>query len=516
MSAGFTQSSDGSEFTVKIGEVLGGKYRVDRIIGEGGMGFVVAATHIHLEDQVAIKLLLPDAVKSPDVVKRFLSEARTAKKIKSEHVARVTDVGTLDSGAPFMVMEYLAGSDLADVIEKTGPMPIETSVELILQACEALAEAHAADIVHRDLKPANLFLTRRADGSPCVKVLDFGISKIADGSHAKTKTSAVMGSPAYMSPEQMRSSKDVDARTDIWALGAILYELLAGVPPFDAETVPQLCMKIMTEPLPPLAAVRRDVPPGLEAVIRRCQEKDANGRYRHIGELAEALAPFAVGRARFSVDRVAEIARTSGLASRVSAIPSHPPIAPQMTIAGAPLGIGTAATMAAAPMGVGGVAGVSMAAGATGSTSGMWSGSVEPARVEAAPKKKSAPIAAAIAAVAVGLVAVGVIAFVALRGGGGEPTAQGTGPASTVIATPQEKGAGALGPAVTVASDPPPSVDAQSAETAPTSEPATKPAVEQARPTIPTGPAKPATKPTTKPSIPPPTKPGNDLFNDRK
>jgi serine/threonine-protein kinase len=515
MSAGFTQSSDGSEFTVKIGEVLGGKYRVDRVIGEGGMGFVVAATHIHLEEQFAIKLLLPDAVKSPDVVHRFHREAKTAMKIKSEHVARVTDVGTLESGAPFMVMEYLAGSDLADVIEKSGPMPIDSSVELILQACEALAEAHAADIVHRDLKPANLFLTRRADGTLCVKVLDFGISKIADGSHAKTKTSAVMGSPAYMSPEQMRSSKDVDARTDIWALGAILYELLAGVPPFDAETVPQLCMKIMTEPLPPLSAVRRDVPPGLEAVIRRCQEKDANARFRHIGELAEALAPFAVGRARFSVDRVAEIARAAGLASRVSAIPSHAAITPQMTIAGAPLGIGTAATMAAAPMGLAGVA----MTGAIGNTSGMWSGSVAP-RADAAPKKKGAPVAAAAAAVAVAILAVGVIAFVALRGGGEEPTAHGAEPGSTtaVMAAPHDKAAGALGPTVTVASDPPPSADAQNVETAPTSEPATKPAVEPARPQNPaqTGPAKPAPKPTTKPSIPPPTKPGNDLFNDRK
>ncbi|MEZ4313007.1 MAG: serine/threonine-protein kinase [Polyangiaceae bacterium] len=247
------------------GDILNGKYRVDKVLGAGGMGVVVAATHLHLEEKVAIKFLLPDAAKSKDVVERFKREGKAAVKIKSEHVARVSDVGELDNGAPFMVMEFLQGQDLSEMVETQGALPVAAAIEYVLQACEALAEAHALGIVHRDLKPANLFLSHRADGSPCIKVLDFGISKILSSvsSPGMTKTTAVMGSPLYMSPEQMKSSKDVDHRTDIWSLGAILYELLSGNPPFIADTMPQLCLMILQDPLPPLHTVRHDIPPQL-------------------------------------------------------------------------------------------------------------------------------------------------------------------------------------------------------------------------------------------------------------
>jgi serine/threonine protein kinase len=296
----------------KPGDILCGKYRVEKVLGAGGMGVVVSAMHLQLDEMVAIKFLLPDAAKSADVVNRFQREARAAVKIKSEHVARVKDVGQLDNGAPFMVMEFLQGQDLAGTIEAQGALPISAAVEYVLQACEALAEAHSAGIVHRDLKPANLFLAHRADGSPCIKVLDFGISKIVGSLSmpGMTRTTAVMGSPLYMSPEQMKSSKDVDHRTDIWSLGAILYELLSGEPPFIADTMPQLCMMIMQEPLPPLAQLRRDVPPQLEAVVRRCQEKEASQRYQNVAELSAALAPFVTGRARLSAERIADVLRT--------------------------------------------------------------------------------------------------------------------------------------------------------------------------------------------------------------
>src|SRR5882724_4843576 len=213
------------------GDVLAGKFRIERVLGVGGMGMVVSAMHIHLDERVAIKFLLPEALSNGEAVARFGREARAAVKIRSEHVARVTDVGALDTGAPYMVMELLRGQDLSQLLRDQGALSVHLAVLYVLQACEALAEAHAIGIVHRDLKPANLFLTSRADGSPCVKVLDFGISKVTSASGSgsdmgMTRTQSIMGSPLYMSPEQMASSRDVDQRADIWAVGCVLYELV--------------------------------------------------------------------------------------------------------------------------------------------------------------------------------------------------------------------------------------------------------------------------------------------------
>ncbi len=292
---------------VSPGEVLGGKYRVDRVLGVGGMGVVVAAHHIQLDERVALKFLLPEALRNPAALARFEREARAAVKIKSEHVARVTDVGRLESGAPYMVMEYLDGIDLADWLAQRGPLPLEQAVDFILQACEAIAEAHALGIVHRDLKPANLFCVRRADGQLSIKVLDFGISKVTtpgNSGHEMTRTSAMLGSPLYMSPEQMQSSKGVDVRTDIWSLAVIFYELVAGRVPFNAESVTELAVKIVTEPAPPLRAFRSDMPPALERVLATCMEKEREKRYQTVGELAVALRDFGSPRARTSVDRV--------------------------------------------------------------------------------------------------------------------------------------------------------------------------------------------------------------------
>jgi serine/threonine-protein kinase len=295
---------------VQPGDILAGKYRVERVLGQGGMGIVVAAHHIHLDEKVALKFLLPDALRSPEAVGRFLREARAAVKIKCEHVARVSDVGTLPSGAPYMVMEYLEGGDLAAWLEQRGPLPIEQAVEFVLQACVAVADAHALGIVHRDLKPANLFCVRRSDGQLSIKVLDFGISKVTEPGSAPmamTKTTALMGSPLYMSPEQMRSSRDVDARADIWSLGIILYELVTGRATFLADTVTELAIRVASEPPPPMRPLRAEVSPALEAVIFKCLEKDRDRRYRNVGELATALLPMAPKRARVSVERIAGI-----------------------------------------------------------------------------------------------------------------------------------------------------------------------------------------------------------------
>src|SRR5258706_1443900 len=249
------------------GDVLAGKFRVERILGVGGMGMVVSAMHLHLHERVAIKFLLPDALSNAEAIARFGREARAAVKIKSEHVARVIDVGALETGAPYMVMELLRGHDLSEVLRDSGALPIHLAVQYVLQAAEALAEAHAIGIVHRDLKPANLFLTSRADGSPCVKVLDFGISKVSNQSGSgsdmgMTRTQSIMGSPLYMSPEQMASARDVDQRTDIWAIGTVLYELVTGRVPFEAETMPQLCTLILHQDPPSPRSVRPEIPEG--------------------------------------------------------------------------------------------------------------------------------------------------------------------------------------------------------------------------------------------------------------
>ena len=302
---------------VKPGDVLAGKYRVAHVLGVGGMGVVVAAHHIQLDEKVALKFLLPSALRNAEAVARFEREARAAVKIKSEHVARVSDVGTLENGSPYMVMEYLEGTDLAGMLEKRRSLPIEEAVEFVLQACEALAEAHVLGIVHRDLKPANLFCIRRADGRMSIKVLDFGISKLTSpGQDASmTRTTAIMGSPLYMSPEQMQSSKRVDARSDIWALGVILFELVTGRPPFDADAVTELIIKIATAQPVAMGSIRADVPAGLERLIMRCLEKDAERRFRNIGEFALALENFGPKRARASIDRILGTMEAAGMSA---------------------------------------------------------------------------------------------------------------------------------------------------------------------------------------------------------
>lgn len=311
---------------VNEGEILAGKYRVERVLGVGGMGVVVAALHLQLDERVAIKFLLPEALSNAEAVARFAREARAAVKIKSQHVARVIDVGTLETGAPYMVMEFLKGQDLSNHLRQHGALPISDAVDFVLQACEALAEAHALGIVHRDLKPANLFLTTLADGSPCVKVLDFGISKVTNPAASgpdlgMTKTQAVMGSPLYMSPEQMASTRDVDGRADLWAIGTILYELLTGRVPFNADTMPQLCAMILQYPPDAPQSIRPDIPEGLTQVVLRCLEKDRNRRFANVAELAASLAPFGSRAASRSAERVSRVLSAAGISSSQLSIP---------------------------------------------------------------------------------------------------------------------------------------------------------------------------------------------------
>ncbi len=278
---------------VSVGDVLAGKYRVERVLGMGGMGVVVAATHLDLREVRAIKLMRPELA-SDQAVERFLREARAVVRLRSEHVAEVYDVGRLESGAPYIVMEMLEGQDLSALLKERGRVPVEEAVLYIAQACHALTEAHEAGIVHRDLKPGNLFLTRRADGSPCIKVLDFGISKHLShhGDEEMTGAREIMGSPLYMAPEQMRAARQVDARADVWALGAILYKLLTGRAPFQAATVPEIFAATLGKQVRPPSFIRPELPKGLDAVILRCLDKIAMRRYASAADLFAALRPF--------------------------------------------------------------------------------------------------------------------------------------------------------------------------------------------------------------------------------
>jgi eukaryotic-like serine/threonine-protein kinase len=300
-----------AESPVSEGQVLAGKYRVEKVLGSGGMGVVVAAWHLELEQRVAVKFLHPLAMERPDTAERFRREARSAAKIRSEHVARVIDVGIMEGGLPYMVMEYLDGHDVSEEMQRVGLLAISDAVDFVLQALEALAEAHAAGIVHRDLKPANLFLSMRPDGTRIVKVLDFGISKSLFGTSVAemslTRTAALIGSPLYMSPEQMRSAKDVDTRTDIWSLGVMLYEMITGRPPYTGDSIPALCAALLNDQPIPMHQLRPEVAPSLEEAVMRCLAKDRQARFATVSELGRALAPFGSSSSQVHVDRASRV-----------------------------------------------------------------------------------------------------------------------------------------------------------------------------------------------------------------
>ena len=334
-----------AELGVSIGQVFLGKYRVDAILGTGGMGVVAECTNLALNERFAVKMLRQDVLRDGDAVQRFQREAQAAAKLKSEYVARVHDVGVFETGVPFMVMEYLEGLDLGELLKQRGVMPVAWATEMMLQTAEALAEAHSIGIVHRDIKPTNLFVTWRPDGSALIKVLDFGISKSSIGTDMHlTQTQSLLGTPAYMSPEQMRSARLVDQRSDIWSLGTVLYELLEGRRPFEAESFSEMCVKVAVDPPTPMV----NTPPALQAVILRCLAKTAEQRYANMAELGRDLIAFAADphQATRLVERMARMLRrsldwdgqsTASGQRKPYAEPSHQITAPQWNIAaGAP------------------------------------------------------------------------------------------------------------------------------------------------------------------------------------
>lgn len=316
------------------GDILAKKYLIEGLLGSGGMGLVLAARHLDLGQQVAIKILRREVSQNVEAMTRFIREGQAAVRLRSVHAARVLDVGRLESGTPYLVMEHLVGFDLARVIEQRGGLPLAEATEYILQACEALAEAHALGIIHRDLKPANLFLSEDPFGKPLVKVLDFGISKCSlspieswEMGAAMTNTSVVMGSPLYMPPEQMRSARDADQRSDIWAMGTILWELLTGQHIWMAETMSAVCMRVATEPTPSLREFRPDLPGEVDVVLDRCLRKDPACRFQSVLELARALKPFAGPTAAMAIERISHFSGLGTTDTVASATPGQAAVA---------------------------------------------------------------------------------------------------------------------------------------------------------------------------------------------
>lgn len=462
------------ESPVKPGDLVADKYRVDEVLGAGGMGVVVAAEHVDLHQPVAIKFLLQHMA-IDTMVARFLREARASAKIQSEHVVRVYDCGELEDGTPYMVMERLEGVELRDELKRRGPFPIPEAVDIIVEALEGVAEAHAQGIVHRDLKPSNLFLAGRGTRMRTVKVLDFGISKIRGGPDTPiddelTGTSMMLGSPRYISPEQAKSSRSVDGRADIWSMGVILYELLTGASPFAGNTMGEVIGKVLLYNPPPLDKHRDDVPDGLQAVLQRCLQRDPKDRYQSVSELATALEPFGTSAT------VAKAERIAAIIGEVSALPTWEDyLESQEQNAASPPREGSTP-----PPG--------------GQTVGSW---VQPSGQRSGSWRSSRPLMAAV-----GMVAAAAVAFwVYGRPGVSEPVQDPSAAAPAESPTPSTKPSATVAPSQPTSAPPPATVSA-----APDTPPAPATASASAAPQPPV--SRPATNSVARPPPPPPPPPG--------
>lgn len=276
------------------GNVFEGKYSIERVIGRGGSAVVLSAFHATLKCRVALKLLRRDIPLDDEASFRLVREGQIGAQIQSEHVARVLDAGTLPDRQPFLVLEYLEGQHLGAILAEERRLPMPRAVDYVRQACTGVSAAHARGIIHRDLKPSNLFLATRADGFPLVKIVDFGIAKMSGAGGVETITSCdrMVGSPQFMAPEQLRSERTLGPRSDIWALGAVLFTLLTGRPPFKRRDINETCEAILSGVVPDLMAVRPELPRPLAKVVQRCMAADPRDRFESAEALCDALRPF--------------------------------------------------------------------------------------------------------------------------------------------------------------------------------------------------------------------------------
>ncbi len=507
------------------GSVLLGKYRVDSLVGEGGMGAVVKATHIELDEAVAIKVLLPDMMQRKEIVQRFLREAKAAVKLKGEHVARVIDVGRLDQppfmDVPYIVMEFLDGADLNAIIKHHGAQDPEVAVDLVLQACQAIAEAHSIGIIHRDIKASNFFITQAEGHGPQLKVLDFGIATAPQGASELTDAQAVIGTPAYMAPEQMRAARIADQRSDIWSMGVVLYELLEGARPFRSEVYSDLCLKVGMDP--PHEMINRAVPEALRAVVFKCLEKPIERRYQSVAELAFDLMPFASepALARAAVEHCARLlgrrstrsfdaVRVPEDATPIGAPPRLTPPSTMMAVPHIDKTPGGATEIDPAPAGarlsLTPVPGVPLQRSPTsinGSNGEIAAASLAPAR-----RRGPVIVASFLGAAALGAA---IIYFTAGGDSGAQPAA--SAPAPAAITAPPPAPVAPPPPAAEPAAATEPAKPAGPVPTEPPAEPA-KPIAKVAKPVHP-----PLVHPHPKqPPAPPPKKPppGDDVYTHRQ
>ncbi|HSY40426.1 MAG TPA: protein kinase [Polyangia bacterium] len=325
--------TSGRVAVARVGELVGAKYRIVRLLAEGGMGVVYEAQHTVVRRRFAVKFMRRDLAERRDILTRFQREAEAAGALESEHVAAAVDFGIAEDGAPYIVMEYLVGESLTALLGREGPLPVARAADLVSQAGRGMEVAHAAGIIHRDLKPQNLFVCRRQDGTDLLKVLDFGVAKLQtiDEMNAATRTGAVVGTVAYMSPEQARGDKVVDQRSDVYALGAILYELCSGRKPHPGESHNAILHHIATQAAVPLASIAPDLPVGFLEIVAGALAADPAARPPSAGALVEALAPFAKrevwpapklddsGAARVSLTPSSPVAEARGISGSVEA-----------------------------------------------------------------------------------------------------------------------------------------------------------------------------------------------------
>ncbi len=489
---------------VRVGDFIAAKYRVERVLGAGAMGVVVAARHLELQELRAIKLMLPSALSDAEAIERFLREARAPARLKSDHVAKVYDVARLETGSPYIVIELLEGVDLKTMLDQEPMLAPQRAARLVAQACDAVGEAHTLGIVHRDIKPANLFLTTAPRGGERLKVLDFGIAKMADpagGGVDMTRTTAVLGTPLYMSPEQMRGARNADARSDVWALGVILYRMLTGRVPFSGSTITEVCSAVISDTPEPPRAVRPDLPAGLEAVILRCLEKNPAARFANAGELGAALAVHAEGTGEVAIPRAVDGESTVVLGLPAAGGPAAGGPARSGPAAGGPGAFGMPPGASPGPSGastVTSIAWVQSGASSSGAGTGMPDrASISTGGAMGAVSVPRPPSRAPLVAVAalVGVIAAGSGGWLALRGKDGSRSESLDPTRASVTATASiESKVAPTAPVLTEAASPATTPEPPVAPTVTTARQALTSALPPAKPTVGPTPA-----PTPKP-----------------
>jgi serine/threonine-protein kinase len=448
--------------SIRPGGLVAGKYRVDAMLGEGGMGTVWAATHVELGQRVALKLISSELARSADLLARFRAEAKAAAQLSSRYVVRMYDSGVTEDGRPYIAMEFLNGESLEDRLARVGSLPLGATVRIVSQVCKALKLAHAQGIIHRDLKPANIYLAMTGDDEEVAKVLDFGIAKMLDHErdHGATATGIILGTPLYMSPEQARALKTLDHRSDLYSLGMVTYRMLVGDPPFQGESFGDLVFSICTKPLPSMHEQVPSLPPSLDAWFQTACAKDPNARFNTAEQMNEALwAASGLSASHFGQIDTGGHSLPQGFGGNI------PITSPSAGIAPVDSGAHTALVSSA-------VAAPSRGTAATvaGNTAGAAASTTAGTALPPSKPKSGALWPLALAAGVVVLGGVGAFALwfgAGASNGAGTPPRDGVAPLVSAQAAVTRANEGQTPPAKSIATEPPASAPPSTEDTAP-------------------------------------------------